>query len=424
MASTVIAPPTTQSGAGARLQHYLAGSPGRLRRIGAAAVLSVILIAFAGAGSLVLVGQALDESGAAFDHLELIQSARTDLLQADADATSAFLTGGLEPTDQRRRYLASIASASISVAMAANSGPRDSRYAVVMDGLVDYSGYIETARSMNRQALPVGANYLRIGSALLQTDVLNPLAQLAEMDSERAARGFSAASRAAVGFAVCAVIGLVGLVWSQRRLALLTRSVFTLPAAVTSAVLLGVMMVTALLVILSVRQTTSVRDGDSARTAALVQARASAFEAKAKESLTLISRGSLPTGETLWKGAMAESRNQAGRVDAKLVATLDSYAKGHATLHQLDVDGKWADAVKLAVGEGGTAAAPTATEVAFSAFDRDSANLLSEAIEATADGLGSARGGLAPAAVALVVGGLIAAAGVGRGIASRLGEYR
>lgn len=419
MASRAIAPLAANARTGRRLRDSLAGSPGRLRRIGAIGLLSVLLIALGGAGFLVLLGSALAESATAFDQVELIQSARTDLLRADAAASNAFLRGGLEPTDQRRRYLASIASVSEALATAANAGPRDPRYAGVVSGLVEYSGLIETARSLNRQTLPVGANYLRIGSTLLQTDVLEPLRQIAELDSRRAARGFSAATRAGIGFAVCTTLGLAGLVWSHYRLARLTRSVFTLPMALTSMLLIGVTIGTALLVVLSVRQTVSIRDDDSVRTAALVQARASAFEAKAAESHTLIGRGSRPETERQWIAAMDESRAQVRRVDPDLLATLDSYARKHAAIRTLDTDGKWTEAVELAVADGGTS--PGA---AFERFDRDSTVLLGQAIRTTVDGLRAARGGLGTAALALVLAGLIAATGVGRGIADRLGEYR
>ena len=47
---------------------------------------------------------ALERAGANADQLVRIQAIQTNLVQADADATNAFLVGGLEPAGQRADY--------------------------------------------------------------------------------------------------------------------------------------------------------------------------------------------------------------------------------------------------------------------------------------------------------------------------------
>ncbi len=217
---------------------FRAGSPGRLRRLGAAGVAGALLAGAGGALAIAVMTSALNRADTALEHRDLLQSARVELFRADANAAGAFLRGGLEPIGQRRQLLASLSAASGGVIQAAD--PDDGRYVLLNRALTEYTGLLETARSSNRQALPVGASYLQIGSELLNRSVLPPLGEMAAEDTERADAAFTLAFWAAVGFVVCVLAGGALLVWSQIQLAQLTRSVFTVPAAATSMVLAAV----------------------------------------------------------------------------------------------------------------------------------------------------------------------------------------
>jgi hypothetical protein len=411
-----------------RARHaYMAGSPGRLRRLGAMGVLGALI---AGAGGALAVGvtmTALNRADDALVHRDRLQSARVELFRADANAAGAFLRGGLEPTDQRRQFLASLSSASGNVIEAAGSGAggsgsHDGRYVRVNRALTEYAGLLETARSSNRQALPVGASYLQIGSDLLNRSVLPPLGAMAEEDSDRADAAFTLALWSAVAFVVCVVAGGVLLARSQYQLAQATRSVFTVPAAVTAAVLAVVALVVGVFMLLSARDAAGVRDGDVRRVADLAEARAGAFEGRAAENLTLVARGARPQGENEWSRAQQRVGNaldDAGRGGVGQFPSLQEYRQKHTALHQADLAGDWPGAVQLATdpGEGGLAAA-------FTTFDEESAGRLAEVSRSAEDGLDEAGGGLGRSALAVLLAGLITAAGMTFGVARRLGEYR
>ena len=104
------------------------------------------------------------------------------LSDANDAATTAFLTGGLEPAAARQRYQADISAAAGGLQHVdrprrrrqprcgpgpARAGPRICR---------STPGEIETARAYNRLGLPLGAAYLREASTLMRGTLL-PAAQ-------------------------------------------------------------------------------------------------------------------------------------------------------------------------------------------------------------------------------------------------------
>jgi hypothetical protein len=397
----------------------LAGSPGRLRLLGIAGVVAGLLVAVGGGLSLRAQADALAEARAATAHLVLLRGVGTELVRADANATNAFLRGGLEPTERRAEYLAALGRASRDLAVAARSGIGDgAAYGRASEDLSRYAGRIEAARVSNRQGKAVGANYLRIASDELRAELLPELSGLAAYDSRRVDAAHDRFRLATLGFALCAVAGLVLLGVVQYRLAHLTRSIFTVPAAATGALLAVVLLVTGVLCAVAAVKAGNVRDGDARRTDALARARTAAFDAKALESLTLSARGSRPDGEEEWAAAMATARDElrSGWGDLR---PLEEYAGRHREIAELDEGGQWSEAVERAVATGaGTANEP------FDRFDDESRVRLGDVASGAHDGLGSARAPLTPAAVVVVLAGLLAAAGLARGIADRLGEYR
>jgi len=409
---------------GRTYRQWLEGSPGRLRRLGAVGVLGALLAGGGGAVEIVVLAGALDRAEEALIHRNLLQSARVELFRADADAAGAFLLGGLEPTDQRRRFLASVSAASGNLVQAAGTGPADGRYVQINRALTEYSGLIETARISNRQGLAVGASYLQIGSGLLNRSVLPAVGAMAGEDSVRADTAFTQAIWAAAGFVGCVLAGGALLALGQYRLALLTRSVLTVPAAATAVVLALVALVVAIMVLLAAQQSNRVRGGDVRRVADLVEARAGGFEARAAENLTLVARGSRPEGERTWQSAadrvLEVTRDTAAEGGAgRFGAGFERYRDLHVTLAEADADGAWPEAVRLATDRG-----PDSLVAAFDVFDTDSAAVLAEVSQAADAGLDSARAGLGWNAAAMALAGVVAAVGMAIGTGRRLGEYR
>ena len=404
----------------ASLADLLAGSPGSLRRAALTGAAGALLTAVAGGLALQAQAAATGTARDASAHLDLVQGVRTAVVHADADATNAFLRGGLEPVPQRREYLASMASATRDLAVAARTGSGDgSAYARASEGLSRYAGMVETARAENRHQLPIGASYLRMASRQLRGDVLPELSRLAAEDSDRVASAYTAARVRALLFAGSALLGSGLLIAAQVRLARITRAVFTVPAVITG-LLFGVSVVAAgALSASSVLAADGIHSGDSARTGALAQARAAAFDARATESLVLIARGSLAEDEQQWQASFRTARAQAGSVDGSLLPALDAYAAEHTALHTLDTTGKWPDAVGRAL-----ATTPGSAAADLASFDTASSGLLARSRAATLDGLAAARDPLPPSSWAVAVAGLVAVVGMVAGVARRLGEYR
>ncbi len=124
------------------------GTPGRMRVLGAIAI--VVSLAFGVFGFLALLrfSSDLDEAGRNAEQLVRIQSIRTNLVKADANATNAFLVGGLEPPAVRDAYTNGITSTAKTLA-AASAARADDAAALerVNRVLTEYTGLIEAARA-------------------------------------------------------------------------------------------------------------------------------------------------------------------------------------------------------------------------------------------------------------------------------------
>ena len=203
------------------------------------------------------------------------------------------------------------------------------------------------------------------------------------------------------------------LVAAQVRLAHLTRSVFTVPAAGGSAVLLAVLLVSAVLCVVAAVRAQDVRTGAAARTDRLARARTAAFEAKSLESLTLISRGARTDGEQAWQAAFRQAFPPTRSVP------LLRYRDAHEQIAELDGTGRWTEAVARASDTG-----PGSANAAFAQFDAASGAQLDDVAEDADDGLAGARGPLPATAAVLALAGVAGGAGVTRGVARRLAEYR
>ncbi|MBK8733492.1 MAG: hypothetical protein IPL93_11725 [Actinomycetales bacterium] len=146
-----------------------ADTPTLMRRI--SLLVATICTVFAVVGGLTLVDNrtALGRAGTNVAQVVTVQSVYADLLRADADATNAFLVGGLENAAQRADYEAAMGRVSESIAAAAAAQPADATALAALNGLVtDYAATIESARAYNREGLPVGAQYLKIASTTLR----------------------------------------------------------------------------------------------------------------------------------------------------------------------------------------------------------------------------------------------------------------
>ena len=268
---------------------YLGSTPGRM------AVLAVVLIA-----AVLAVGVAASSTVAERrDGLEMLRSHTEPLADAaqriygalsiaNTAATTAFLSGGIEPQDVRDRYDEAIGQASAGLVTASNGvAPNDIHSLTLLTDLSNqlavYTGMIATARANNRAGRPVGVAYLSGASALMQQSILPSAEQLyrtqadAVASSERSAgpfRAVTAASLFMVGVLILAQVYLARR--SNRRLN---------PGLVLASVLMAVLAVWLTVAgLLSVRAATDARTKGADRLGIAVTARILAQQARADET--------------------------------------------------------------------------------------------------------------------------------------------
>ena len=404
----------------------MAGTPGRLRAVGIVSVVATLLFGLAAGQAFRSADGALGRAAANSDQLVRIQAIQTSVVQADADATNAFLVGGLEPAAQRADYTEAIASASGLIAQAAQHQPADGdALAALNQSLVSYTSQVEQARANNRQALPIGAQYLKGASADLRADALPLLANLGEANNARVTEEFDRAARSALWLVAGGLLTLVvlalSLVWLARR----TRRIVNVPLA-AAALLVLVTLVVGTVGLLSVKGSVDdTRAGVYADTLSTARARIAGFDAKSNESLTLIARGSGASFEKAWQASSAAVTTEIAQLEAGPASAgrdplpWSDYATVHQKIRALDDGGDWEGAVELATGDGAETGNAT-----FAAFDTASDEQLSALSEQTSNQLDGTGGWLPFAGVLGLLAGVVAALCAWWGVSMRLEEYR
>ncbi len=300
------------------------------------------------------------------------------LSDADATATTSFITGGAEPPIRRERYLADLRAASSALVVLGRQADAstETRRAVLEIGrqLPVYAGLIETARTNNRQGFPVGAAYLREASSLMRQRILPAAARLYTVEGRRLNRSYRAgtSSRGIATLVVAAVGMLALLLLAQTYLARLTHRIFNV--ALVAASLVVLVLTGWALTALTVEQRALVRaqrDG-SDPVEVLSGIRVLALRAQADEALALSARGSGaanledfaaaikmlgigsgPAGLLDEARAIAERHGTSAEV-LQLESRFEDFQRVHHDVVALESEGQFGDAVDLSVGETGT----------------------------------------------------------------------
>ncbi|MDP9794587.1 hypothetical protein J2S43_003099 [Catenuloplanes nepalensis] len=425
----------TESPARERLTAGLRHTPGRL------ALWMTVLIALALLAGLAAVTD-VRQRAAHVDTLAVrhgpLTIAALDLYRAlsDADATaaSAFLSGGLEPPALRDRYLADVAEAgrALTVLGAGLTGADDAgaaHLAVLNSRLPIYTGLIETARTLNRQGLPVGAAYLREANGLMRAELL-PAAQRAYQDAAHDLRESRSGGGAVPWAAVLlCLLTIGGLVVVQRRLARLTRRVLNpgLLVATGAAVLLTLWLVVSAAA--SGIYLAGGRDDGSDRMELLAAVRIAALQARTDEALTLVARGSGGAFEKHWTETMEPITRDGGTLDAlrrpatdadaphldRAVQAADAWVATHRDVRARDDGGDYPGAVTATLGDAATHSA--ALDDALGAAIAADGDVF--AAEARRAGAALRFADLAAGALTLTM-----IAGIAIGVQRRRAEYR
>ena len=430
---TVVTPPPSGPTLAGRLgdattslRRSMSGTPGRLRLLALSTVAVSLVFAVSAFSTFGSTDDALRRGGANTAQLVRIQAIHTNLIRADADATNAFLVGGLEPAGQRTEYTASLAQAARLIAEAARAQPADGpALGALNNSLLTYAGLIEQARATNRQALPVGAQYLRVASSGLRADALPILDALVKANQARVTAEFDRVGGESTPLIASGVLALLVLLGGMGWLSLRTHRYVNPPLAAATAAVLVTLVIGWIGLGAVGNRVDGVRNGSYATTLATATARIAAFDAKSNESLTLIARGSGSTFEKAWKASskiVTDESAAAARLSEaakKMGALWGHYATTHLEIRKADDTGNWEGAVTRAIGSD-----PNSANATFAAFDSSSGAALTSSSKAAADSLDSPRAWLAFAAWLGLLAGAAAAVSAWWGVSLRLEEYR
>ena len=402
------------------LDRMLYGTPGRMRLLGLVAVIAAVAVGVVSASALLASRAAVERAANTAAQVVRAQSIQVELLRADALATNAFLVGGLESPQSAADYDAAVSTVVTGLTTAAAAQPADAAaLGALSDDVQTYTALVEQARSNNRLGLPVGAQYLKEASAGLRADAIPIIRQITATNEDRAQREFGrSGSVLLLAVGVVALAGLVAVaVWLARRTHRYLNRSFT-----AGLLLLLVGLFAAATTITSVGSATAGVAANRYQEAVdLATIRTAANDARANESLTLISRGSGSTFEAAWRAndaTVTATLKSLGR-GSSLSTPWTAYRTAHTAVRTLDDGGTWDQAVAKATDVGPTGSAGT-----FAAFD-DRVRTQRDTASTDAVSQLTAIGASAPLyAVAIGIASLLAAWLVARGVGQRLEEYR
>lgn len=415
--------PAVQAPPKGRIATVFEGTPGRMRALLILAAVFSVLFGIGAAQGFSESDGALQRAEANTAQLVRIQAIHTNLVSANADATNAFLVGGLEPPAQRQHFTDSMTTAAKLIAEAATAQPADQKALGELNvTLLTYQGLIEQARANNRQGLPLGSQYLKDASATLQEDSLPVLNELVKANQARVNTEFDGVGNGNTwlivgGLFALAVLGL-SLVWLAGR----THRYVNVPVAAAAVLVLLTMVVGGASLAGASSAAKDTRTNEYADTLALSQARIAAYDAKSNESLTLIARGSGTAFEETWKKSAATVDGQltrGGSTDPVLKDQWEAYKAAHVKIRGLDDNGNWDGAVDLAIGSG-----RDTSNTAFAAFDKSSGERLADLSDEARSSLTVARDKLPPIGWLGLPIGIVAALLAAWGFTQRLEEYR
>ncbi|WP_415950414.1 hypothetical protein [Streptomyces sp. KLOTTS4A1] len=434
-----------------RLRAASTTEPGRLRIIGA--VIAALVVAF----GAVTAGQMSERSAAADDVLHRSAPLAADaaliyrsLADANTAAASGFLAADEESPELRRRYQRDMdqAAEKLSAAAGASRGAgRSATHIATLNKLLpEYAERIESARTYNRQGLPLGGAYLRNANDLMQDKMLPEARKLYEAEKKQLSADYEDAKSYPWAAIALGVVAIGALVWAQRRSYRRTNRVFNHGLVVSTAA--GVVVLLWLTVGHSVAFSgLSGSYDDGVRSLhSLNDARISILRARSNENLTLVSRGAVTTddnkdaydekfneqmaalgdaeqGSLGTSLALAKREGDAGEAPVlKAIESVTEWKKRHKAARAADDQGDYEAALDGVIGEDGEMEGSTGE-----CFDQADAELAKAIAHEQADFETAAkdgRGAMTGLSVGAVVLAVLGAAGAVLGIGRRLSEYR
>lgn len=222
----------------------------------------------------------------------------TSLSDANARAATGLLSGGIETTANRNRYLADLRIATNALSSltreAGTSASAPVSLSTIADQLPVYSGLVETARANSRQGFPVGAAYLRQAVQLSTTSMLPAADRIYRTEAQRLQADYhtGTATAALVTFIIAGALALIFLLLAQLYVARISRRILNLGMLVATVAVAAVSVWGVVALINEQNALSSAQQRGSDSVEVLSAATVLLSRAQGDLSLALVNRGS------------------------------------------------------------------------------------------------------------------------------------
>ena len=429
--TAVVTAPTSQ-----RVTGLVKSTPGRLSLIALVLVAVTLLTGALTGWGVQTRSAALEELANRSEPLSFAaQEVYRSMADADATASAAFLSGGVESPQLRARYEADIAKAAAALSTATGDISRSPEVGAALSTLSGrlpvYTGLVETARTHNRQGNPVGAAYLREASSLMRAQLLPAAQDLYRAETANVVRDQDSAGGGPWTELLLGLVALGSLGLAQRYVTRRTNRVFNIGLLVATAlVAVSLLWVTVASVVVASTVHDS-RENGSTQVDVLARARIATLTARGDETLTLVARGSgaayekrygelvRDLGDLLTRAEALSTGPEVRAAVTSATKNFQAWQEAHQRIRQADDSGDYTTALTATLGtdQGGAA-------VAFDNLDRDLVTAITRARTAFSGSVATARGALTGTVAVVALLALGAAAASVMGVWQRLKEYR
>lgn len=427
----------------ARVWNDILTTPGRL------SVLAVLAIAAVLAGGIVAsntITQRQSHHETLLAEVEPVANASQTLYSsltiADSAANTAFITGGIEPPELRERYLQAIATSSASIIAASQGLDRTdtesiNQLAEINAQLATYTGLVETARTNNRVANPVGSAYLASASSMMQDTILPAAADLYDRQSTSVGESDREWSSPPWGSFFLLGLAIAVLFIFQQWLWRLTGRKINPALALSSLLMIATLLLTMIAGFLAANDNARGLSEGAAPMNELTRQRINAQKVRAQETLNLVRRTD-PEGSAAERAATLEgvrdtltvylepeeedvgnniSLDENGAVTDAIEA-LDQWMAAQNRADSLYQQGDYQGAISISSGqESGDSGA------AFDEFDQSMQDAIEEARETLRTRIDKARRTSSAGPDLIIALSTLAAFAVVVGVAPRIREY-
>lgn len=319
-------------------------TPGRMTVFGVLALIAVLAGGIVASGTIT---QRQSHHETLLAEVEPVANASQTLYSsltiADSAANTAFITGGIEPPDLRERYLQAIATSASAIIAASQGLDRTdtesiNQLAHINAQLATYTGLVETARTNNRVANPVGSAYLASASSLMQDTILPAAADLYDRQSTSVGESDREWSSPPWGSFFLLMLAIAILVLLQQWLWRLTGRRINPALALASLFMVATFLLTMIAGFLAANDNARGLSEGAAPMNELTRQRINAQKVRAQETLNLVRR-------TDPEGSAAERTAILGGVRDTLTVYLDDEDSGPRGNVSLDDNGAVTNAI-------------------------------------------------------------------------------